>query len=156
MSALRRIKKVEGGYEVTVKCTNKPMEERVYRTYAQCEKFADDYFLDYLGVQLKSVHHPEGDGVEPDGVNPESLETVEIEIPMNKRLKELAEQAGFDKHHAEYDTRIERFADLVRQDYLRELKALKPVGYMDSRGVLFNKTTHPQLNTPLYALEVTK
>ena len=38
----------------------------------------------------------------------------------------------------------------------RELKALKPVGYMDSRGVLFNKTTHPQLNTPLYALEVTK
>ena len=35
----------------------------------------------------------------------------------------------------------------------RELKALKPVGYMDSRGVLFNKTTHPQLNTPLYALD---
>jgi acetylglutamate kinase len=38
----------------------------------------------------------------------------------------------------------------------RELKALKPVGYMDSRGILFNKTTHPQLNTPLYAFEVTK
>ena len=38
----------------------------------------------------------------------------------------------------------------------RELQALKPVGYMDSRGVLFNKTTHPQLNTPLYALEDTK
>jgi hypothetical protein len=39
----------------------------------------------------------------------------------------------------------------------RELQALKPVGYMDSRGVLFNKTTHPQLNTALYALdEVTK
>jgi len=35
---------------------------------------------------------------------------------MNERLKELAEQAGFDKHHAEYDTRIERFAELVRQD----------------------------------------
>lgn len=34
----------------------------------------------------------------------------------------------------------------------RELKALKPVGYMDTRGVLFNKTTHPHLNTPLYAL----
>jgi hypothetical protein len=42
-------------------------------------------------------------------------------------------------------------------DAAHELKALKPVGYMDSRGVLFNKTTHPQLNTPLYALdEVTK
>jgi hypothetical protein len=39
----------------------------------------------------------------------------------------------------------------------RELKALKPVGYMDSKGVLFNKTTHPHLNTALYALdEVTK
>ena len=39
----------------------------------------------------------------------------------------------------------------------RELRELKPVGYMDSRGVLFNKTTHPQLNTALYALdEVTK
>ena len=39
----------------------------------------------------------------------------------------------------------------------RELRALKPVGYMDSKGVLFNKTTHPHLNTPLYALdEVTK
>jgi hypothetical protein len=35
----------------------------------------------------------------------------------------------------------------------RELRALKPVGYMDSRGVLFNKTTHPQLNTALYALD---
>lgn len=39
----------------------------------------------------------------------------------------------------------------------RELQALKPVAYMDSRGVLFNHTTHPQLNTALYALdEVTK
>jgi len=34
-----------------------------------------------------------------------------------------------------------------------ELRELKPVGYMDSRGVLFNNTTHPQLNTPLYALD---
>jgi hypothetical protein len=83
---------------------------------------------------------------------------------MNKRLKELAEQA--DLFWSERDGRwhlyddshdLERFAELVRQDYLRELKALKPVGYMDSRGILFNKTTHPQLNTPLYALdEVTK
>jgi len=46
---------------------------------------------------------------------------------MNKRLKDLAMQAGFDKHHAEYDTRIERFAELVRQDYLRELKAFREV-----------------------------
>ena len=39
----------------------------------------------------------------------------------------------------------------------RELRELKPVGYMDSKGILFNKTTHPHLNTALYALdEVTK
>ena len=31
-------------------------------------------------------------------------------------VKKLAEQAGFDKHHAEYDIRVERFADIVRQD----------------------------------------
>lgn len=35
-------------------------------------------------------------------------------------VKELAEQAGFDKHHVEYDTRIERFAELVRQDYAKQ------------------------------------
>jgi len=82
---------------------------------------------------------------------------------MNERLKELAEQAGATVHKAMHgeaisflENDLERFAEFVRQDYLRELKALKPVGYMDSRGVLFNKTTHPQLNTPLYALEVTK
>ena len=38
----------------------------------------------------------------------------------------------------------------------RELKALKPVAYMDSRGVLFNNTTHPHLNTALYALDEVK
>jgi hypothetical protein len=121
MSALRRIKKVKGSYEVIVSCSNKPTEERVYRTYAQCEKFADDYFLDYLGVQLKCAHHPEGDGVVPEGLNPDSLETIEIEIPMNKRLKELTVQAGM-----EWDTHIwcwlanpphlERFAQLIRAE----------------------------------------
>ena len=28
-------------------------------------------------------------------------------------IKELAEQAGWDAHHVEFDTRIERFAELV-------------------------------------------
>jgi hypothetical protein len=39
----------------------------------------------------------------------------------------------------------------------RELRELKPVAYMDSKRILFNDTTHPHLNTPLYELdEVTK
>lgn len=33
------------------------------------------------------------------------------------------------------------------------LSALKPIGYIDKNGMLFNNTTHPQLHTPLYALE---
>jgi N6-adenosine-specific RNA methylase IME4 len=38
----------------------------------------------------------------------------------------------------------------------RELRELKPVAYMDSRGILFNWTTHPHLNTALYALDEVK
>jgi hypothetical protein len=37
--------------------------------------------------------------------------------------------------------------------YARELRELKPVGYMDKEGLLFNDTTHPHLHTPLYALD---
>ena len=116
MSALRQVKKVNGGYEVTVKCTGTPMQTRVFGSYQECEVFADDYFFDYLGVQLKCAHHPVGDGVEPEGVNPDSLETVEIEIPMNERLKELAEQAGLWNNEYDLVKVIERFAELVRQD----------------------------------------
>jgi len=75
---------------------------------------------------------------------------------MNERLKELVRQAKPSPNLIWEDADLERFAELVRQDYLRELRALKPVGYMDRRGVLFNKTKHPELNTPLYAFEVTK
>jgi len=76
---------------------------------------------------------------------------------MNEQLKELARQAKPSPNLIWEDADLERFAELVRQDYLRELQKLKPVGYMDSKGVLFNNTTHPHLNTALYALdEVTK
>ena len=76
-------------------------------------------------------------------------------------VKELAEQViGFEAKSSILTFSVfelERFAELVRQDYLRELRALKPVAYMDSKGILFNDTTHPHLNTALYALdEVTK
>ncbi len=33
-----------------------------------------------------------------------------------KTVIEMAREAGWDDHHAEFDTRIERFAELVRAD----------------------------------------
>ena len=53
---------------------------------------------------------------------------------MNERLKELADQAGFDKHHAEYDTRIERFAELVRQDEREAIAKSLEVTYAKGDG----------------------
>jgi hypothetical protein len=52
---------------------------------------------------------------------------------MNEKLKELAVQAGMEWETQSWcwlanPPHLERFAELVRQDYLRELKALKPVG----------------------------
>lgn len=32
---------------------------------------------------------------------------------MNERIRQLALQAGFDQHHAEYDTCIKQFAQLI-------------------------------------------
>ena len=32
---------------------------------------------------------------------------------MNDRIRQLALQAGFDQHHAEYDTCIKQFAELI-------------------------------------------
>ena len=32
---------------------------------------------------------------------------------MNQEIKELAEQAGWDNHHSKFDTRIEKFAELI-------------------------------------------
>jgi hypothetical protein len=77
---------------------------------------------------------------------------------MNKRIKELAEQAGLYYN----DLYIERFAELVRQDYLRELKALKPVAYYNKRYdtviTAYELGNHAgDYDVPLYALdEVTK
>jgi len=86
---------------------------------------------------------------------------------MNKRLKELAEQAGFEEQTHFIDSwecgikELERFAELVRQDYLRELKALKPVAWMlpEYGDVISASETDGEgiYTIPLYALdEVTK
>ena len=37
---------------------------------------------------------------------------------MNERIRELAEQAGWDNHHSKFDTRIEKFAELIVRECL--------------------------------------
>jgi len=32
---------------------------------------------------------------------------------VNERIRQLAEQAGWDSHHSKFDTRIEKFAELI-------------------------------------------
>ena len=80
---------------------------------------------------------------------------------MNERIKELALQAKPSPNLIWEDADLERFAELVRQDYLRELKALKPVAWM-YKGNFHDfdpsEWASPEfVVTPLYALdEVTK
>ena len=38
---------------------------------------------------------------------------------MNERIRELAEQAGWDNHHSKFDTRIEKFAELIVRECAR-------------------------------------
>ena len=35
---------------------------------------------------------------------------------MNERIRLLAEQAGWDNHHSKFDTRIEKFAQLIVEE----------------------------------------
>ena len=35
------------------------------------------------------------------------------------RIKQLAEQAGWDNHHSKFDTRIEKFAELIVKEMLQ-------------------------------------
>ena len=89
---------------------------------------------------------------------------------MNDQTMRLAVEAGFLDGDLElFPETIERFADLVRQDYLRELKALKPVAYAEnpinfyickddtSTFIYASKEKTTTFNKPLIALdEVTK
>jgi hypothetical protein len=40
-----------------------------------------------------------------------------------RQVMEMAREAGWDAHHAEFDPRIERFAELVREDATAEANA---------------------------------
>jgi len=41
---------------------------------------------------------------------------------MNERIYELAEQAGWDNHHSKFDTRIEKFAELIVRDCIQAIQ----------------------------------
>jgi hypothetical protein len=45
---------------------------------------------------------------------------------MNERIYELAEQAGWDNHHSKFDTRIEKFAELIVRESARVAKIIEP------------------------------
>ena len=38
---------------------------------------------------------------------------------MKERIRQLAEQAGWDNHHSKFDTRIEKFAELIVRECAR-------------------------------------
>ena len=40
------------------------------------------------------------------------------EPKMNERIEELAREAGWDNHHSKFDTRIEKFAELIVRECL--------------------------------------
>ena len=40
---------------------------------------------------------------------------------MNERIKLLAEQAGWDNHHSKFDTRIEKFAELIVRECAKQV-----------------------------------
>ena len=48
---------------------------------------------------------------------------------MNERIQELAEQAGWDNHHSKFDTRIEKFAELIVAECINKIETYHiPVG----------------------------
>ena len=48
---------------------------------------------------------------------------------MNERIQELAEQAGWDNHHSKFDTRIEKFAELIVRECIDKIETHRiPVG----------------------------
>lgn len=40
---------------------------------------------------------------------------------MNEKIKELAEIAGWDNHHAQFDTRIQKFSELIVQECINKI-----------------------------------
>jgi hypothetical protein len=60
-----------------------------------------------------------------------------METEMNKRIQELAEQAGWDNHHAQFDTRIEKFAELIVRECINKVNE---VGYKSANNISTDDT----------------
>ena len=41
---------------------------------------------------------------------------------MNERFRQLAEEAGWDNHHSKFDTRIEKFAELIVRECIEQVR----------------------------------
>ena len=56
---------------------------------------------------------------------------------MNERIKLLAEQAGWDNHHSKFDTRIEKFAELIVRECagVVEKNLFESIGWNTSKKV---------------------
>ena len=58
------------------------------------------------------------------------------EPKMNERIKLLAEQAGWDNHHSKFDTRIEKFAELIVRECAKQVDNYRDEfenGYADKK-----------------------
>jgi hypothetical protein len=40
---------------------------------------------------------------------------------MNKRIQEIAIQAGWDSHHAQFDTRVNKFVELIVRECILQM-----------------------------------
>ena len=58
---------------------------------------------------------------------------------MNERLEELAEQAGWDNHHSKFDTRIEKFAELIVRECKENFAKVWYEQGVDCRGAELDK-----------------
>ena len=56
---------------------------------------------------------------------------------MNERIRELAREAGWDNHHSKFDTRIEKFAELIVRECagVVEKNLFESIGWNTSKKV---------------------
>ena len=64
---------------------------------------------------------------------------------MNERIRELAEQAGWDNHHSKFDTRIEKFAELIVRECINREELLGAI----ARGWCSEKNSHKTMDPDL-------